>query len=199
MSTPSIRVFSYKRSGTHLMMATIWNNFKLGDVSRIMHDPQKKFYIGGMHKKIVPWANIFGGHNTINDERMSRTPPKNILYIVRNPINVFKSNYKFEPYKISFDKYCSKNRILMWDRHVRGFWNAANLIVRFEDLIDNPKNIIDKIDKLFDIDRNSDRYKIIRRKVGWYSSVGFKEEPIITTNIMKRFRKLLKSNPAGYM
>lgn len=189
-----LRVCSSKRSGTHFLLASIWYNFVMPDCSRDMPQAHITFKIDGKQQRSVPWANLFGSHYPL---RRVQIPDDEIVYIVRNPLNVFKSLYKFTAPRISFDDFCSVSKIVEWDTHVREYWNSAATTVRYEDLLINFNAVLDMLRKKFKLTMKNDSYTS-PPKVGWESKKQPFEEPVINNTILSRFVKYTYKNPAGY-
>ena len=94
-----MKIYSHKRSGTHLLMATLWENFHFRDVESevVKIDAGKRFVIDGHtysagSKVPMPWRALFGSH----DVRRKGAPPRppDVLYIVRHPIPVLMSQWR---------------------------------------------------------------------------------------------------------
>jgi len=191
-----IRVCSMKRSGTHILCAYIWNNFNLPNSGRVLVAGKHYFQIGENKQTLVPWAEIFGSHREYSHKKML-IPDKEIVYIIRNPLDSFKSLYKLDAYNISFDKFCSEGRIEFWNKHVMEYLKNVNTIVYYEDLITDPIKSMKILKENFHLEQKYDALIIVKDKVGWYPKFKAKEVPKITPAIRKRFQSIVSSE-IGY-
>ena len=124
-----LKVHSHRRSGTHLLMATLAANFELGDLSIEADVPGQRWHATGESRAIVPWGRLFGDHEPFSP----RADPGRMLYIVRDPRDTLRSLWQFESPTTPLGDFLSVDRIRYWYRHsseycARVFW------IRFEDL-----------------------------------------------------------------
>lgn len=198
-----INVCSHKRSGTHFLLATLWKNFELPDVSHIapMH-AGKKFVIGSLEwmpgsRARVPWGNLWATHNFYSPNNVK--DPNTILYIVRNPINTLKSYRRFlDPLcKEPDEKYFGRERIAYWYRHAKGYTNNCRWI-RYEDLAGSLHDrILDQIAEWYDLDFKYNQYMRVEDKVGYYPSINpvYKDLP---DGAIELFREIIPPDFLGY-
>jgi len=125
-----LKVHSHMRSGTHLLMATLAENFELGDLSIEVDLPGQRWHATGQARAVVPWGRLFGDHEPFPD---SRTSPEKILYIVRDPRDTLHSLWRFEAPATPLGEFLTRERIHYWYRHASDYC-AHVCWIRYEDL-----------------------------------------------------------------
>lgn len=134
------KVCSYRRSGTHLIMATIYHNFEVGDQSKECVVYGWEWAPDGEKKVVVPWAGLFGTHKPFSKNKYDGNK---ILYGVRHPLDTLVSWWRMPicPAKKvdvrKLEDWIVKDRILEWVRHVEGYVLEGQCYwIRFEDLLE---------------------------------------------------------------
>jgi len=127
---PPLKVHSHRRSGTHLLMATLAANFELGDLAIEVDVPGQRWHATGEARAVVPWGRLFGDHEPFPE---SRTPPEKVLYIVRDPRDTLHSLWRFEAPATALGEFLTRERIEYWYRHASEYC-ARVCWIRYEDL-----------------------------------------------------------------
>ena len=170
-----IAICSHKRSGTHLLAATIFQNFKLPDMSLVTPIHAGKRFVRGEEESevgsraTIPWGGLWGSHNFYNP-KWAKNPDK-ILYIVRHPVRTMVSYWRFvDPLQKDVpERYLSEGRAKFWYRHAKGYTQNCHW-VRYEDLVgDSHDNVLSDIAEWFGLEKKQDGYSRVEERVGWYS------------------------------
>ena len=105
------KVYSLKRSGTHLLMASIYYNFELPDVSAKISMARKSWNGEEVKGKEVevPWAHLFGSHYVGGEYG---------VFIFRHPMNTFYSHWVFCGKPSSLVTWLQEKDILHWKKMV---------------------------------------------------------------------------------
>jgi len=199
-----LRIHSHPRSGTHLLAASIYQNFEFSDlVSSPTIRPGMKFVIGdktwmpGQKLKIL-WGKFLTNHNFYNPT-WSKNPEK-ILYIVRHPIQSMISYWRITDPQCQNDpeEHIGEGRMRFWQKHVDGYTQNCHW-VRYEDLVgEQYDKTLDKIQHWFNLTPKNDTWGRVKDRVGWYSI----EEPIQdkqpTPKITKKFKEFFPKGYLGY-
>lgn len=163
----------YSLSKNHLLLASFpksgstWVRFILANVIVSHLDLEVKVdfcsvhrLFPDMHKEKIwecsrfhPFPKMVKTH-----ARITLDDPKTI-YLVRKPEKVFKSYYKYLK-KESKSNLSSFSQLLdddqkgleSWMRHVSHYLNRADLVLRYEDLLENPLKTVQGIKKLLETD-----------------------------------------------
>lgn len=175
-SQSPIDICSHKRSGTHLLAATIQRNFELPDmtIKAVIHQG-KKFIIGDQEWKpgeraAIPWGALWRTHNFFNPSWV--TDPEKILYIVRNPVNTLMS------YQRLMDPLCEKAPetfigqpgVRFWFKHAKGYTKHCHW-VRYEDLVgERHDEVLGQIAAWFGLQPKYAKFVRVEEHVGWYSA-----------------------------
>ena len=188
-----IRVYSQKRSGTHLVMSYIHFNFILNYKKDNKYSARiaNTYFSDGEKttkgRSIVPWGPLFGSHRFYKNQ-----PLEECIYIIRNPYYQLVSLAKFLGKTDSIDGILENNKIEYWKKHVESYTSAGVFCVFYEDLVLNPVLIVDKLQKQFNLDRKTDDIIKINNPVGWNP---FQTERIeykdLKDDIKKRFQDVL--------
>lgn len=204
MTDFGIKVCSHKRSGTHLLCATLEKNFSLGDASLSVSIPAgKKFILGGKvynpgERVSIPWGKLWGTHNFFNIRWHGENKDK-ILYIVRHPVDTIMSYWRFvgpgSEKDISF--YISEERVRFWYRHVTGYIKNC-LWIHFEDIV-GPRHdyFLDKIREHFNLEKKHKNYHRVQDTIGWYSD-SKQEYGEISEELISDCNIVLPENFLGY-
>lgn len=192
----SLRICSYKRSGTHLLMAYIYHNFNIGSgYERIMRIKDQQWSGTGTEEAVVPWARLFGSHHPLNE--IPKLNRKDILYIYRNPINCLYSNWRFFGVG-TFSDWITVVNILNWKQHVIDYRRCC-FSIRYEDLCNNPITILKIIQKQFKLKRRQiEDWIKIKVPIGWTPRkkftdhlIGDKERQLIIETLDPEFMEEL--------
>jgi len=191
-----IDICSHKRSGTHLLAASIWKNFELPDLTvRAVVHSGKKFVMGSKmwttgDRVDIPWGGLWRSHNFFNPPWFK--DPKRVLYIIRNPVDTLVSFWRFlDPLcKDDLEVHFGKGRVAFWLKHVRGYTDNCRW-VRYEDLVgDKHDEVLDQIAEWFDLTARVDTYQRVVGRVGWYSS----ESPVKSKRPTKTILRMIEKN-----
>ena len=174
----SVKVCSFPRSGTHLLMAYIYHNFDVGPgLERIVFVKDQQWSGTGTQEAVVPWAGLFGAHHPLCQARRLRK--KEIVYIYRNPINCLYSNWKFfSGEDTSFLNWLSTVGILNWQQHVQDYRKSC-FSIKYEDLRDDPERVLTILQRHFKLKRRRIKdWILIKNPVGWTPRKKFIDHPI---------------------
>jgi len=195
-----IRICSHKRSGTHLLGATIWKNFELPDVSSSVRMPSGYKFVRGDEvwgpgsRAIIPWHHLWHTHN------LWARDPKRTLYIVRHPIDTLMSFWRLlDPLcKRDSDLFVGKQGVANWLRHVEWYTRGCHW-VRYEDLIsDKHDQVLDQIASWYSLTKADSYYKRVQERVGWASyetPIQPKEPP---EKLLRAIDEILPDTLLGY-
>ncbi len=195
-------VCSHKRSGVHLLMASLYQNYVLPDVSftimlrgfeRYVSDTTE--YTPGQ-RAVIPWRKLHGSHNFYNP-RWTKNP-KRILYIVRHPVCVLMSFWRFyDPSGEEIDRFISEERMHFWAKHAKGYTDNC-FWIRYEDLIKNYEETLTKVASQFNLELKQDKITKVVKHVGFFPT----EEPVQskkpTPEIIERFKAFFPDGVLGY-
>lgn len=162
-----VKICSFPRSGTHLLMASIYHNFDIGTGhERVVTVRNQQWSGTGTEQAVVPWAGLFGSHLAL--ENAHKLERKQIIYIYRNPINCLYSNWRFFGGEdTTFSQWLTPINILHWQQHVESYFENCHTI-KYEDLRDHPEIVLELIQKIFKLKRrNLEGWIIVRKPVGW--------------------------------
>jgi len=199
---PPVLVCSHKRSGTHLLAATIYKNFELPDMS--IHATIRsgmKFIFGDQEweqRATIPWGKLCSNHNFYNPAWYKE--PQNIIYIVRHPIPTLTSLWRIMDPELKNDPdlYLGSDRIEYWQRHVKGFTQNC-FWIRYEDLIDEKHDeILETISDKFNLTPKLSEFERVEESVGWYSIKEPVQDRIPPITFINRFSGLSTEELFGY-
>jgi len=152
-----LRVASFPRSGTHLLMATIWYNFEVPyDCSRQITVQNAAWRNGTECLKTgetanVPWSRIFAGHGPY------RPSDETTILIVRHFEELYPS------YTSLFGDTVVADAFAMWKATLMSF--AGQPIIRYEDLVADPEAIVDALTTITKMVRRP--FRPVTEIVGW--------------------------------
>jgi len=155
-------IHSIRRSGTHLLMASIYNNFVLPDMSREIESNFRTFNgIETKGKVKGPWFKLFGGHYAGNAVRVGKD-----IFIYRHPVKCFYSLWVFsnEP---PVEQWLSKKNLLHWKSEIEKVQKSGILAIRYEDLINRFSWVMEQIQGYTGLTPKREPYKPLERPVGW--------------------------------
>lgn len=167
-----IKVYSHPRSGTHFLEAFLGRNFYPKDNLSWSNVPWGHWSYQKRNNYYKPYGQLFGHHRfPTEDEKNNKQP---MIYIYRDPRAVALSIWKIEKFinqiyrGISFSDFLrlkldwhgtpsikSEPKWTVaehWYHHVHSWHQLDNqnlLIIRYEDLKDNPEEIYNQILKKF--------------------------------------------------
>lgn len=164
-----INVCSHWRSGTHLIMAYLFENYIFkGNLDVLVSAATMRWAADPKHTGMtrVPWGGLFGSH-----EKFTHQKPKlnNILYIYRHPLDVLKAHWQFSPTIEPCEKWIVKDRVKFWYDHVQSYVGNSHM-VKFEDLIEplNTINVVTKAAAAFKLNlKPTAPFRLIHEQVGW--------------------------------
>lgn len=171
-----VLICSHKRSGTHLLAATLWKNFQLPDMLVVAPIHQgKRFVLGEEEWSVgerarIPWGGLWGSHNFYNSNWVKSKGK--ILYIVRHPARTLMSYWRFLDPECHNDPdlYLGEYRVRFWYRHARGYTKNCHWI-RYEDLVGEEHDVVlDRVREWFGLKKKERRYHRVKERVGWYSA-----------------------------
>jgi len=172
-----IQICSWPRSGTHLLMASIWQNFLVGHWLE-PESVQNEYGLLDRHVPVdaetvtIPWAHLFAwdGHFAWDPAGRHRDEdPAKILYIVRHPFCALRSAWTRHG-GCSFAAYAHEHLVRCWVDHVASYRQVTT--VRFEDLVTTPVEILGKIEELYGLRRRHADLRPVRAMVGWAPGTG---------------------------
>jgi hypothetical protein len=160
------KVHSYRRSGTHWLMAAVHKNFVLPDCScECSTGEGHKWQNTGLTSVTVPWGRLFGTHAAYSPKMAS----ERILYIWRNPVSVMHSLYYFTGAECVFQEFCTIERLKEWAEHVEGYKRAGVFTVTYEQLRKNYWNTLKSIGENWGLQIKEQAPVPVTEAVGWSS------------------------------
>lgn len=204
MNELPFKISSHKRSGTHLLAATLWENFDLPDTSlnAIVHAGKSFVYKKQRHpvgsRIVIPWGKLWGSHNFFNPRWFPN--PEKILYIVRHPMHTLMSYWRFMDPLAEKDVrlYLGEDRVRFWYRHAKGYTSSC-YYVNYEDIVGpDHKKTLDGIAEAFGLRAKRKRYKKVTEKIGWYPAHEPVEREKLSLEIIDGFRKNIPEGFLGY-
>jgi len=194
-----IRLCSHKRSGTHLLAATIWKNFELPDMSlRVKMPPPYKFIYGDKEwgpgtRAEIPWHRLWYTHNLLARDRR-------VLYIVRHPVDTLMSYWRLMDPLCRWDngKYIGRQGVESWLRHAK-WYTTGCCWVRYEDLIsDKHDEILSRIADWFELTPKHDSYKRVKERVGWLPAKPPTQPKEPPESLLRAVKEIVPSGFLGY-
>jgi hypothetical protein len=199
-----LRVCSYMRSGTALLCATLQHNFEgfpeeQCAVRNYQHDTAVWYKTKTHIADIIPWHHISLTHSEIHVAERHLSHDK-MLYIVRNPKDVFRSLWKFTAASLhtSLNDFITRKLIAAWGNNVYSYTNMGIFTIYFEDLI-NPKTFLPVLERIrdhFDLTPSPKFPSPIPHRVGWHPIPEANIEEEYSEKTLKMFRTII---PAGFM
>ena len=172
MADPApIKVCSHRRSGTHFLMASIYENFEVGDQTGAIKVAGQCWHENGKEIASIPWCNLFGAHGPLSAACKKNIPYKRLLYVVRHPYDCLFSLWRFWHQKdekgndIDLIDFMSTERICRWRDHVTSY--AGVRTIRYEDLCERFDVVMSMIGEKYGL---TPKHSEIRRPeglVGW--------------------------------
>ena len=203
-----VRVCSHMRSGTHLLMATLWKNFEFPDLSgKTKPQEGKQFIINDEPHTVTPWLKLFSSHKEV--ERLKH-PKDSVVYIVRHPKHTLRSLFRFTaPAEASYSDWLKPSRIQGWYEHALGYTSKCYW-VSYEDLLERPSCVLCSIAAAFGLRlRHPSRQipdnqttwtwpelTVVQGKVGWVRTT---QEPSIEIDAEEELTRLRSVIPEGFL
>lgn len=182
-----VKVYGYYRCGNNLLIQTLIKNFDFGDVSQMINSAseyQRFKETFTMDKSLSdsykltnkngvwnhPYAKLGGGHGITKNHDVDG------IYIVRNPMDVMSSLHKLKASDQIFEDWCTVHQLDVWKNHVNHMVNSQKYFyIKYEDLRDNFKPTIQKIQQHFNLTQLNDEYLQVDKLVGWKPKKGVLE------------------------
>jgi hypothetical protein len=169
-NTP-VKVCSYRRSGTHVLMKALYDNFELPDVGKHMDtsEAQMEWYDKGDKEGIVyvPWIKLF--HTHFYPREVSFDKGK-VIYVFRNGIDTLGSYHRSFGIAKDFNEWITPVIIKGWYYHVLDWLYEGVYSIWFEDLINDFDSTMHGIETHFCLKRKSDDFLKTEYKIGWSPS-----------------------------
>ena len=163
-----IKVVSFRRSGTHYLMALLWENFSLGETSGTEPVRDRK-WAGEVDngRASIPWKRLFGGHWAHSVHKQKAPWPEELnLYIVRHPYCCLRSLWLLYGAGESFEAFCRDDRLEAWCEHVVSWLDTK--AVTYEQLCASPIQTLTWIQQQYNLKRREDGpFKLVNKSVGW--------------------------------
>lgn len=190
-----LKVCSHPRSGTHYLMAMLWANFDFGEDLELEAHADGRLWCDGKRTKLkVPWGKLFGTHNQHSEHDI---PDDDILYIVRNPLEVVRSNWEFHGTPGTINEYATNERIKYWHDHVCRY-SGPIMCVSYERLMAMPVAVLEDIRACFSLQRKTRKYHLITEVVGWLPKARMDIREGYNTATLDRFRNIIGAEFMGY-
>lgn len=172
-----VNVCSFKRSGTHLLMASLWMNFRFAKpLCATIRVPGQHWAGTGKAAAVVPWGKLFATHMKFGPAVTKTFDPSRLIYAVRNPYDVMHSLWQFEAEATGepFHSYLTPAGVAQWAEHVQGYLAAGVCVVRYEDMI-SPAGFLNTMSGLrdtFGLTPKRETWQWPDRPVGWSPKEG---------------------------
>jgi len=191
-----VKVCSYKRSGTHWLMALMACNFRYDeDLSLTAHSDGRRWVLTGHKKARVPWGKLFLTHDPI--EKVKHDKSK-IIYIHRHPLDVMRSLWEFHGKPKGLCDYVTDYMINEWKNHVEGYINDGIYSISYADLQMKPVKTLQEICTHFGFVLEDGKYHPVKKRVGWAEKSKISEREGYTLKCIARFREILGEDYMGY-
>jgi len=186
------KVYSPKRSGTHFLMASIYYNFELPDVSSKM--VMRKSWNGqeATDKEVlVPWALLFGDHQSL---------PSEGIFIYRHPLDTFYSHWVFCGKFPPLIQWLEEKNIRYWKDLVSRAFELPLLKIRYEDLVNDFQNTMKRIQDYYDLKPKQTPFISVKKGVGWDANMsgGHNHRDKYDQEAFDRIKKVLGDEIFGY-
>ena len=172
-----IDICSHKRSGTHFLMATLWYNFELPDLTVTTTMVAGKLFkdydgltIQSGEVARIRWGGLWLSHGSINASMdLGKT-----VYVVRDPVPTLMSFWKFSDplMKAAPSRFIGHEAVANWYKQALGYLLAGCLVIRYEDFVGaKHDDVLSLLESQFGLKRRWKRFERFRRKIGWYSAI----------------------------
>jgi len=191
------KIYSYRRSGTHLLMASIFHNFELpNNISKKMSLDNKSWNgkeVNGEEIE-VPWSDLFGTHD-VGSSYMGRG-----IYIYRHPMDTFYSHWVFSGKYPALHVWLEEKNIRHWKDQIAQALSYPLLKVRYEDLIDNFQDTMKNIQEYTGLNPKQTSFVPVSKDVGWDAnkSGGHEHRSKFDQKSLDLVRKVLGEEIYGY-
>ena len=165
-----IQVCSYRRSGTHLLMKSLYDNFVLPETGKDVDTSkaQMSWYEGEENAVVfVPWIRLFHTHGYPKEVSYD---PKKVLYVFRSGKDVLRSYHRSFKITKEFNEWIDERIIKGWYYHLLDWLFAGVYSVCFDDLIHNFDLTMKGIEQRFSLQRKADTFAFPSQKIGWSPS-----------------------------
>ena len=190
-----LNVCSYRRSGTHYLMALIAANFKFKEDLRLEAETghENKWIGDGNIKATVPWGKLFLTHG-----HFGTALENNMVYIYRHPVDVFRSLWEFFGKPGGLNEFVTEDKIEDWIHHVNGYLNADIYSVRYDHLTSMPISTLNKLKDHFELKLKDGEFHPVKERVGWKEKAKMAETEGYSENTLDLFRSVLGEEFRGF-
>lgn len=202
-NTP-IDVCSHKRSGTHFLMATLWLNFDMGDVSIIapIHAGKKFKRLDGHiavpgERLNIPWGGLWLTHGGF---KCSYDPGRTI-FVVRNPVDTLMSLWRFNDPMMerSPENSIGRRAVIHWYKLARGYLVSGCTVIRYEDLVGDARaDTLAMIEIQHGLVRKHADFIRLDAHVGWYSFLSPQQPAKPPTSLIDAVSEIVPTGFLGY-
>jgi len=190
-----LKVCSYRRSGTHYLMALMAKNFRFKD------DLEMEMYTEDAHKwatsdktlEKVPWGKLFDTHKEYSGAEIEE-----LIYIYRHPVEVFRSLWEFEGKPGTINEFVTDKKITDWRKHVESYINAGVFPVRYDYLCALPVRMLTDIGTYFGLKLVDGEYHPVKERVGWKGKAKILDREGYSLATLDLFRDILGSSYRGF-
>lgn len=192
-----LRTCSYQRSGTHLLMATLYYNFdfeedlslnlKRGDL--VWRQTPEAVDV------VVLWGRLHFSHKPF-DTLENR--PENIVYPLRHPVSIMRSVWNFTHATPPFKQFMTTERAKNWMQHIEGFRPHVHF-VRYEHLLKEQTlvPVLEKLKNKFNLKPTEKYPHLVKERVGWVIKRR-PAEPFDEEHTRRILRSVLPKGYLGY-
>lgn len=139
-----MQVCSFRRSGTHLLLATLYRAFEWpDDVAGRCRVTGRRWYANGSEVARVPWHDIFGSHE-VAAHVLPQCGVGHVLYVWRDPADVLVSLYRFLGRPGEFSGW-ARRWYPDWREHVTGYLDAGCAAVTYAELVADPHAVVARV------------------------------------------------------
>jgi len=169
-----IKVYGFRRSGNHLLMASLWQNFQFPEEGRLIYADGLRWYADGATEAHVPWAGLFGGHIEYSADECS---PEHAVYIVRHPVDCLYSHWRGFGAGKEIQEHITRELIREWRRHVESYSKQQIFLVRYERLATEPLAVLEEMERRFGLQRRQAELRPVEGPVGCSPGEGARQKP----------------------
>jgi len=174
MENKAIKIYSYKRSGTHLLMKSLYDNFEISDTALNIKSSNCNLHWYNQNDKAlngvtVPWGKLFGSHSLPNKVNFNK---QRSIYIFRSGIDVLWSNHRTFKIKKDFNDWITQKVIENWMNHVIMWLQVGIYSIQFEELIQDFDKTIINIETKFKLKRKNLNFTKTDIIIGWSPGSG---------------------------
>lgn len=134
-------------------MALLWANYDVGECGRTVEVENLRFRRHGdvELKPFIRWAQLFGTHNNILDLPVMGIDPENVVYLIRDPRDVFRSMWFLRYSNLLPENFITEKRLIKWRDHVQEYYDLGAIFIRYEDMVRDWQSAISPIIYHFDL------------------------------------------------